>query len=491
MAPNDERRILIAGASGYVGGRLLRCLEERSRKVRCLARRPEALDKRVGPDTEVVQADLMDPESLQHVFEGVDAAYYLVHSLESRGDFEAREERTARNFADACRRAGVRRIIYLGGLCDPEGPLSPHMRSRLLVGEILRSSGVETVEFRASIILGSGSLSFELIRALVQRLPVMITPRWVSVKAQPIAVSDVLAYLVAALELPPGGNRTYEIGGAERLSYLDLMKEYGRVAGLRRLYIPVPALTPWLSSLWLGLVTPLFASIGRRLIESITTPSIVKDNAALHDFDIRPVGVRDALVQALHNEEQQFVETHWTDALSTVKKRPWAGVKFGNRIIDHRECHVGASADIAFGVLQRIGGKTGWYYGNWLWRLRGFLDRMVGGVGMGRGRRDPETLRVGDALDCWRVEVVDAPRRLVLAAEMRLPGRAWLQFEVIPDKTGCTIAQTALYDPYGLSGLLYWYALFPVHFFIFSGMLNAIASRAALIAAASSEQHLS
>ena len=272
MGPNDERRILIAWASGYVGGRLLRCLEEQGRKVRCLARQPEALGKRVGPDTEVVQADLMDPESLRHVFEGIDAAYYLVHSLESRGDFEAREERTARNFADACRRAGVRRIIYLGGLCDPEGPLSPHMRSRLRVGEILRSSGVETIGFRASIILGSGSLSFELIRALVQRLPVMVTPRWVSVKAQPIAVSDVLAYLVAALELPPGGNRTYEIGGAERLSYLDLMKEYGRVAGLRRLYIPVPALTPWLSSLWLGLVTPLFASIGRRLIASITTP---------------------------------------------------------------------------------------------------------------------------------------------------------------------------------------------------------------------------
>lgn len=489
MGPFDGKTILIAGASGYVGGRLLRCLEAQGRKVRCLARRPEALSKRVGPDTEVVRADLADPESLQHVFEGIDAAYYLVHSLESQGDFEAREERTAQNFADAVQRAGVRRIIYLGGLCDPEGPLSPHMRSRLRVGEILRSSGVETIEFRASIILGSGSLSFELIRALVQRLPVMVTPRWVSVKAQPIAISDVLAYLAAALEIPPGDNRTYEIGGAERLSYLDLMKEYGRVAGLRRFYLPVPALTPWLSSLWLGLVTPLFASVGRRLIESITTPSVVQNTAALQDFDIRPVGVRDALIQALHNEEQQFVETHWTDALSTVKKRPWAGVKFGNRIVDHRECRVNATPEAAFGVMQRIGGKNGWYYGNWLWRLRGFLDRMVGGVGMGRGRRDPATLRVGDALDCWRVESFDPPRRLVLAAEMRLPGRAWLQFEVIPGEAGCTLAQTALYDPYGLSGLLYWYVLFPVHYFIFSGMLKAIASQAALLSAGARKQN--
>lgn len=478
MDTKPTRGILIAGATGYVGGRLIRVLEDKGQRVRCLARRPEVLRNRVGPNTEVVQGDLANPASLVPAFDGMDAAYYLVHSLGSQGDLEVEEERVARHFAAAALNAGIRRIIYLGGLCDEKAPPSSHMRSRLRVGEVLRSSGIETIEFRASIVIGSGSLSFELIRALVQRLPVMVTPRWVSVKAQPIAIQDVIAYLVAALELPEGGHRTYEIGGADQMSYIELMREYGRVVGLRRLFVPVPVLTPWLSSLWLGLVTPVFASIGRKLVESITTPSVVQRTDALLDFAIRPMGVHDAIVLALRNEDREFSETRWTDAFSTVKRQDWGGVVFGSRIVDYRRVRAKTSAEAAFAAVERIGGQNGWYYGNWLWRLRGLLDWAVGGVGMNRGRRDPERLRVGDVVDCWRVEAIDPPRRLTLAAEMRMPGRAWLQFDVEPDGEGCLICQTAQYDPVGLMGLLYWYALYPVHRFVFAGMLEGISRRA-------------
>lgn len=478
MKPEQQRKILIAGATGYVGGRLIRVLEELKQPIRCLARRPEALHNRVGANTEIVKGELVDPESLLPVFEGIHTAYYLVHSLGDKGDFESKEARIAANFADAAQKSGVQRIIYLGGLCNTTGSLSPHMRSRIKVGEILRASGIQIIEFRASIIIGSGSLSFELVRELMQRLPVMITPRWVSVKAQPIAIEDVLAYLMYALELPGDAHCTYEIGGADRMSYLDLMKEYGRVVGLKRIFIPVPLLTPWLSSLWLGLVTPVFSSIGRRLIESITTPSVVQQDDALRHFDIKPRSVHDAITLALRKEDQEFTETHWADALSTVEKPNWGGVKFGNRLVDIRRRHVAVTPEAAFTAIQRIGGKNGYYYANFLWKLRGFLDWMVGGVGMHRGRRDPKQLRLGDVVDCWRVEVIDPPRQLTLAAEMRLPGRAWLQFEVEPDNDGVIICQTAEYDPVGLLGLAYWYSLFIAHQFIFEGMLNGLAEKA-------------
>ncbi len=474
---NDARipRILIAGATGYVGGRLVRLLEDRNAHIRCLVRRPDALYGRAEKNTEIVKGDLSNSETLPEAFKDVDIAYYLVHSLGSRGDFEKEEELTAGNFAEAARNAGVKRIIYLGGLCDSSALPSPHMRSRTRVGEILRMSGIETVEFRASIIIGSGSLSFELIRALTQRLPVMITPRWVSVKAQPIAISDVLDYLAAAIDLEPGDSRIYEIGGVEQMSYLELMKTYSRVAGLRRYYLPVPVLTPRLSSLWLGLVTPVFASIGRRLIESITTESVVRNEDAIHDYPIKPMNVHDAIVSALRNEDREFAETHWSDAMSSTAKSNWGGAVFGNRIVDIRTIRVGTTPENAFSVIKGIGGVNGWYYANWLWQLRGLLDRAVGGVGMRRGRRDPEDLRRGDVIDCWRVESVEPPRRLVLAAEMRLPGRAWLQFDVESDGDGAKICQTAQYDPIGIAGLTYWYSLYFMHQFVFAGMLRGIA----------------
>ena len=480
MSTAAKRLVLVTGATGYVGGRLVSALEHREERVRCLVRRPEVLAGRVARTTDVVKGDVLDPMTLDAVFAGVHTAYYLVHSLGETRDFEAVEEQGAANFAAAARDAGVRRIVYLGGLCGEEpAALSPHLRSRRRVGEILRDSGVPTIEFQASIIIGSGSLSFELIRSLVRRLPVMITPRWVSVLAQPIAISDVLKYLVAALDLVADGHRVYEIGGADRMSYGDLMREYARVRGLRRAIIKVPVLTPRLSSLWLGLVTPVYARIGRKLIDGMTSPSIVRDDSGSRDFDIRPMGVREAIEQALRNEDQEFAETHWADAVSSVGPiRRWGGVSFGSRIMDTRTRHVAATPRQAFEPIRRIGGATGWYYGNWLWQLRGLIDRALGGVGMHRGRRDSDWLRAGDVVDCWRVESFDPPNRLTLVAEMKLPGRAWLQFDVEREDGGVRITQTALYDPVGLLGILYWYVLYPVHWLVFAGMLRAIARKA-------------
>jgi uncharacterized protein YbjT (DUF2867 family) len=312
-------RILLTGASGYVGGRLLPRLERRGLRVRCLARRPESLARRVGPDTEVMAGDALREETLGPALEGVHTAYYLIHSMGSSdaAGFEAQDRRAAQSFARAAARAGVRRIVYLGGLADESASISPHLRSRHEVGRALRASGVPVIEFRASIVIGSGSLSFEMIRSLVDRLPVMITPRWVSVAAQPIAIDDVLAYLEAALELPVEESRIYEIGGAERVSYGELMREYARQRGRRRLMIPVPVLTPWLSSLWLGLVTPLYARVGRKLIESICHETVVRDDRARRDFGIATLGPRDAIRLALTDESREGGARWWPDALST------------------------------------------------------------------------------------------------------------------------------------------------------------------------------
>ena len=331
------------------------------------------------------------------------------------------------------------------------------------------------IELRASIIIGSGSLSFELIRALTERLPVMICPRWVATPTQPIAIEDVLEYLLAASELSETGSRIFEIGGPDVVSYGDIMREYARQRGLRRLMISVPLLTPYLSSLWLGLVTPVYARVGRKLVEGLRNPTVVCDPSALAAFPIRPRSLTDAIQWALMNEERDFAQSRWSDALSsTGPPRAWGGTRFGTRIIDSRTAEVEVPTERAFAPIARIGGQTGWYYGNWLWKLRGWLDLLVGGVGLRRGRRDPVDVQVGDALDFWRVEAVEPGRRLRLAAEMHLPGRAWLEFEVSPLANGSMIRQTAIFDPVGLGGLAYWYALYPVHRLVFAGMLRGI-----------------
>ncbi len=470
--------VLISGASGYIGGRLLARLEQSAYRIRCLSRHPEYLQSRLGPTAEAYRGDVLDGQSLRPALEGVEAAYYLVHSMAAGATFRDLDLEAARTFGRIAKEQGVNRIIYLGGLGSGEN-LSPHLASRQEVGRALRDSGVPTLEFRASIILGSASISFEIVRTLVERLPVMVTPRWTRTLAQPIAVEDVVEYLVAALEVGPPESRVFEIGGSDTLSYLGLLREYARIRGIRRIILPVPVLTPRLSSLWLGLVTPVYSRVGRSLVEGVRNETLVQDEAALRTFDIRPMSASSALERALRNEDQEFAQTRWSDAYPSVRgDAKWGGVRLGPRIVDSRTITVALPADQVFPSVEAIGGTTGWYYADWLWRLRGFLDLLVGGVGLRRGRRDPLRLREGDAVDFWRVDLLEPGRRLRLRAEMLLPGRAWLEFEAEPRGQHCVLRQTAEFDPSGWMGHLYWYLLFPLHGLIFRNMLRNIARAA-------------
>lgn len=448
--------ILLTGASGYVGSRLLRMLEAGGCAVRCLAREPS----RVAPSratTTVIAGDCLDEASLFSAMDGIDQAYYLVHSMASGPGFAALDRRAASNFGRAAARAGVRRIIYLGGLGDSPDSLSTHLKSRMQTGEALRQAGVPVVEFRASIIVGTGSLSFEMIRALVERLPIMICPRWVDTRTQPIAVDDVLAYLRAALDLPDGHGGVFEIGGTEVVSYGDMMREYALLRQLRRVFLSVPVLTPRLSGLWLGLVTPAQARVGRALVEGLRNPTVVRSPAACQDFEIRPMSLHDAFRRAI----AENVTTHCK--------------------IDTRAVTVDASPAEAFAPIRRIGGASGWYCADALWRLRGWLDRLLGGVGMPRLRRDPDDCVVGDVIDGWRVEAYEPDRVLRLSAGLKLPGRGWLEFRVEPLDGGARslIRQTAIFDPRGIAGRLYWYGVLPLHALIFRGLLRRIAESAA------------
>lgn len=478
--------ILLTGATGYIGGRLLSNLRERDDvRIRCLARRPEHLANQIAEDVEVVQADLLKPETLDAALEGVQTAFYFVHSMGTDKDFEDLDRQAAENFVSASDKAGVERIIYLGGLGEQDQNLSKHLRSRQETGDVLRTSQAKVIEFRAGIVIGSGSLSFELIRALVERLPIMICPQWVRVKTQPIAVEDILAYLEQATTVEITESEIFEIGGPDQCSYGEIMQEYARQRGLSRWMIPVPVLTPRLSSLWLGLVTPVYARIGRKLVDSLKFPTVVTDSQALARFSIEPRGLQEAIGRALVNEDRRFAETRWSDAMSSGGQlASWGGQRFLSRVVDSRVIEVNADLEAALMPIRRIGGQRGWYYGNWLWGLRGFLDLLVGGVGTRRGRRDPETPHVGDTVDFWRVEAYEPNHLLRLKAEMKLPGRAWLEFEVNPVETDdpehprSTIRQTAMFDPIGLFGLCYWYALFIVHQFVFAGMLRNIGRQA-------------
>jgi uncharacterized protein YbjT (DUF2867 family) len=474
--------VLVSGATGYVGGRLVPALLAAGYPVRVMVRDAGRLARRPWLDqVEVVEADVLQPGTLRPALAGVRAAYYLIHSMRGGESFHERDHQAALDFGQAARQAGVERILYLGGLGDPDADLSQHLRSRQETGIALTQAGVPVTEFRAAIVVGAGSLSFELIRDLTERLPAMICPRWVYTRVQPIAVDDVLAYLVAALETPGSVGKVIEIGGADVTTYGGMMLGYAEARGLRRYLVPVPVLTPRLSSYWVHLVTPIPSDIAQPLIEGLRNEVVVRDDSARQLFpSIRPMSYPEALRAALANLEHGQVDTTWMDSLASSlgDLPPVVLASRDGMILERRQRQVGASPATAFAIFTRLGGDRGWPALDWAWRLRGAIDRVVGGVDMRRGRRHPDQLRVGDALDFWRVEAVEPDRLLRLRAEMKVPGRAWLQFDVEPKGQGAILVQTALFAPRGLFGLIYWYGLYPIHSLIFSRMIDAIRRQA-------------
>lgn len=482
---------LVTGATGYIGGRLAPRLADAGHRIRCLSRSTTRLrDVPWAARAEIAQGDLLDPEAVRAALEGVDVAYYLVHSLGSPS-FEETDRRAAAIFAAAASAAGIRRIVYLGGPAPQgagvrDGVVSAHLRSRAEVGEILSGAGVPAVVLRAPVIIGSGSASFEMLRYLTERLPVMVTPRWVRTRIQPIAIRDVLRYLVAWAEVPQEVHRAFDVAGPDVLTYQDMMIRFARIAGLpRRLIVPVRPLTPRLSSLWVGLVTPVPSAIARPLVESLVHEAVAHEHDIAQYVPDPPGGLIDfdtAVRLALATVGRAEVETHWsTSAWTGAPADPiptdpaWSG---GSSYVDRRGRSLAAPAQALWSVIEGIGGSSGWYSFPLGWAARGWVDRLVGGVGLRRGRRDPHRLRVGDALDFWRVEEIEPGRLLRLRAEMRLPGRAWLELRAVPQGTGSRYEQRALFLPKGLAGHLYWKAISPAHALVFGGMARNIARTA-------------
>jgi uncharacterized protein YbjT (DUF2867 family) len=469
--------VLVTGARGYIGSHLLVPLHEAGYRVRAGVRDPSTSHFPAG--IEPVRIDGLDPVLVRDALEGVDTAFYLMHALGGGGDYAERDRTSAHVFASACANAGVRRIVYLGGLGKEEGDFSEHLASRQEVGRLLAEGTVPVIEFRASIVVGSGSISFEMIRNLSEKLPVMTTPRWVRMPAQPIAVDDVAAYMVAAVELQlPSENhhRIYGIGGADIVTYGDLLRLYAEHKGLKRLIIPVPVLSPGLSGWWLYLFTPKQATVGRQLAESLRYPTVVTDDAAQLDFpNIQPIGVKEAYDRAFSAEDAVFDRIMWSEEFADDTKP--RQIEREGRYIDSRVIMAHCPPEAAFDPVACIGGDNGWYAYDTLWDIRGFIDILVGGPGRRRGRRDPYALIEGDHLEWWIVEKVDSPRLLRLLAEMRMPGRGWLQYELRPQGDATLVRQTAIFDAKGLLGRLYWYAIAPLHHFVFNGILEGIDTR--------------
>ncbi|MBL76495.1 MAG: NAD(P)-dependent oxidoreductase [Chloroflexi bacterium] len=465
----EDRTILLTGATGYVGGLLLPALSRKFRHVKCMTRNPSSIAAALEDGVTAVYGDTTDHDSLEEAMEGVDDAFYLVHSLGDSDDFEELEAQSAKNFGAAAAKSGIKRIIFLGALSQTEKEdSSKHMASRHRTGELLRQSGVPTIEFRASVVIGAGSMPFEAVRALVERLPIMVTPRWVRGVLQPISARDLRDYLIAGLNIP-AISRVIEIGGADVVRYQDLMKIYSKARGLRRMMIPVPVITPRLSSHWLRLVTPAHFSIGRRIVESAVHRSVVSSKAASELFDLKPLGTKQAIKTAISEEESSF------EFLDKNGKAKDYKTLIGTRFVEKRTRPLSVDPKRAFTIACQIGGQYGWKWQSWLWTLRGWIDRSVGGVGFRKGR--PENLQLGDQLDFWTVARVTT-NRLTLSADMRLPGNAVFDIHVFENASGDVFLEhTVSFNPRGWIGHFYWFALYPLHALVFRKMLNNMAAQ--------------
>lgn len=479
-----DKPILVTGATGYVGARLIPRLLESGYRVRAAGRVLEKLQSHSWashPRAECVVADATNLETIRNATEGCWCAYYLVHSMNpAHRDFADADRRAAQNMVAAGKHSQLERVIYLGGLGNDDADLSKHLRSRAEVGEILKSGPVPVTEFRSGMIIGSGSASFEILRYLVDRLPIMVTPRWVNTPTQPIAIRNVLEYLTVCLDREETIGQSFEIGGPEVLTYRQLMEIYAEEAHLpKRVVIPVPVLTPRLSSYWIHLVTPVPSYIAKPLAEGLRNPVVCRDDRIRRLIPQELLDCREAIRRALDETQHHQIESRWTDA-GAIPPSEWShrgdpGWAGGTVLEERQAITLQATQEEVWEAIGRIGGETGWYYADWLWRLRGMMDRIVGGVGLRRGRRHPLHLRPGDALDFWRVVEVDPPRHLLLVAEMKLPGRAVLDFYIRKSSVNSVeLIQTARFQPRGLWGILYWYGIYPLHRFIFRGMLSGI-----------------
>lgn len=476
-------RILVTGATGYIGGRLIHPLLDAGYQVRVMTRNQSHLQGRSWLDSvEAMEGDVLDADSLSAVLEDVDVAFYLIHSMGGTDEFAERDQQASKNFATSATQRGVKQLIYLGGLGQPDDSLSEHLSSRQQVGDTLRKYHQGVTEFRAAMVVGSGSLSFEMVRNLTERLPIMIAPKWLYTRSQPIAISDVITYLLASINRPDCYGEIVEIGGSDILTYHEMILAYAKARNLRRLLIPVPLLTPRLSSYWVHMVTPVSAKLVRPLVEGLRNEMIVTQSTAQERFpDIHPVDFETALQIALSELEAYKVETSWTDSMAATweQDEPYTFVEERGMLIERRTRKLDVPRADVFRAFTSLGGETGWLYLNFLWHIRGWMDRVVGGPGYRRGRPHRENLRIGDALDFWRVEAIEPNHLLLLRAEMKLPGKGWLQYEVTSDDEGQSkLIQTAYFAPKGLFGYVYWYAIFILHKLIFNGIIDQIVEQA-------------
>jgi len=468
---NKIQKILVAGATGYVGGHLVPRLIEEGYSVTCMARDPEKVFSRGWENIEVVRADAFDPASLEKAMRGIDVAYYLIHSMGGHKNFKEKDNRAARNFAEAASKNTLQRIIYLGGLGRGEDNLSVHLQSRQEVGEILASTGVPVTELRASIIIGAGSASFEIIRDLVRRLRIMITPKWVNSRCEPIAIANVIDYLIGCLKVEKTVGQILEIGCGQVYTYGEMMRQVGEIMGKRVIMMKVPVLTPRLSAYWLNLVTTVPMNVAYPLVDGLRNDTVCDDTRIRKWIPVEPLSFQEAVKTAIVSEDPT---ARWTEANLGSNEYPLPDLD-DNMLSNIQRIVSGASKESLFGAIQRIGGDHGWYSVGWAWKIRGILDRIIGGVGMRRGRRDPDNLRTGDALDFWRVLEVSDNEKLTLLAEMKLPGFAWLQFEIQSMNGNQNVfIQRALFKPSGWFGYMYWYMLMPIHPFIFKTMARNI-----------------